>query len=205
VKTFLSVIVAMSLCVWTDPAVAQVSPSEAQMDAAVLPLPASLRLGAGVLRWIGPGETEQLRPSQNGMSCSMDDPTDEQFDVRCYHDGFWVAIRRARQLNATLSSRREVADQLHREINSDQITLPSAPTAGYRMFGPISAFDGHSMTAGPEIAKWQSIHFPFRTSEEMGLSEVEEKSEMALSGLMPFVMASGTWWSHVMIVHEPFN
>jgi len=139
------------------------------------------------------------------MSCSVDDPSDDRFDVRCYHDDFWGVIRRARQLRQTLDTWEAVSAALRDEVASGEIALPPAPTAGYRMLGPIEAYDPATGTAGPEIARWQSIHFPFRTAREMGLPEVEEPSEPGLTGLMPYVMASGTWWSHVMIVHEPFE
>jgi len=184
---------------------AQEPPLRAQMDAAVLPLPMDLRTDAGIIRWVAPDRFEQLRPSQNGMSCSVDPPRDDEFDVRCYNDDFLKVIRRMRELRRTAATGAEVEAQLRREIESGRLALPAAPTAGYRMLGPIAAFDYPTLEAGPEIAKWQSIHFPFRTAAEIGLTEIREPSEAALPGLMPFVMASGTWWSHVMIVHEPFN
>lgn len=174
-------------------------------ESAVLPLPESLRAEAGVIRWSGPALMEQLRPSRNGMSCTVDDPSDDRFDVRCYHDDFWAVIRRARELRQELDTWEDVSTALRDEAESGEIEMPSAPTAGYRMLGPIGAYDPSTGTAGSEIAKWQSIHFPFRTAREMGLPEVEEPSESGLPGLMPYVMASGTWWSHVMIVHEPFE
>lgn len=187
------------------PALAQQPSLGEQLAAAVLPLPTSLREGAGVLRWIGPARTEQLRESRNGMSCTVDDPTDDQLDVRCYHDAFWVVIRRARELRQRLPSQEAVNEQLRRESMDGEIRLPPAPTAGYRMLGPISAYDRKTHQVGPEIRKWQSIHFPFHTAEEMGLPEARELNEPASPGLMPFVMSSGTWWSHVMIVHEPLR
>ena len=188
-----------------SPALAQEPSLQQQIDAAVLPLPTALREGAGVWRWIGRGQIEQLRESRNGMSCRVDYPSDDQFDVRCYNGEFWVAIRRARQLGRTLASREAVYEQMHRELKAGAIQLPSAPTAGYRMLGPMAAYDISSNEAGPEIDKWQSIHFPFNTADEMGLPEARERNEAGLPGLMPFVMASGTWWSHVMIVHEPYE
>jgi len=184
---------------------AQEPPLEALMDAAVRPLPMDLQADAGVIRWVASDRFEQLRPSRNGMSCSMDRPGDDEFDVRCYNDEFLQVIRRVRELGRTAASGAEAEAQLRHEIESGELALPSAPTAGYRMLGPISAFDFETGEAGSEIAKWQSIHFPFKTAAEMGLTEAREPSETALPGLMPFVMASGTWWSHVMIVHEPFN
>lgn len=198
-------VLTILLSATSSPTLAQGPSRSEQIAAAVLPLPMPLREGAGVLRWSGPGETEQLRASENGMSCVADNPSDERFDVRCYHDEFWVLIRRARQLARTLESGDSLDAQMRREIDAGQLQLPSAPTAGYRMLGPISAYNRETNEAGPEIRKWQSIHFPFDTADDMGLPEAPEENAPAAPGLMPFVMASGTWWSHVMIVHEPFQ
>ncbi len=176
----------------------------AQVASAVLPLPMGLRSGAGVLGSSHQGEREQLRESQNGMVCAADDPADDQFDVRCYHEDFWVVIRRARFLRRRAPTPEAGIERLTQQLMDGTLPLPSAPTAGYRMLGPISAFDSESNLAGPEIRKWQSIHFPFKTAEEMGLpEEIEENMPGTMQGVMPWVMASGSWWSHVMITHGP--
>jgi hypothetical protein len=187
------------------PTGAQDAALDRQLAAAVLPLPTDLREGAGAVRWAGPGELERLRPSSNGMSCTVDDPDDDTFDVRCYHDDFWTVIVRARQLGQTLESRAEVDAAIAAEVESGALAMPAAPTAGYRMLGPIADFDADSLAVGDGIRKWQSVHFPFRTTEEMGLTEARELSTPGEPGHMPFVMSSGTWWSHVMIVHEAFR
>jgi hypothetical protein len=45
------------------------------------------------------------------------------------------------------------------------------------------------------IDAWQSIHMPYRTAASMGLSTTED-------GIHPYVMASGTYWAHVMIMQR---
>lgn len=187
------------------PAGAQDLSARDEPEAAVLPLPTSLRSEAGVFRWTGPGQVETLRPSRNGMSCMADNPSDDEFDVRCYRDEFWAVIRRFGELRRSGMSGEEADAAIRRESDTGELALPTAPAAGYRMLGPISAYDAASRTAGPEIRRWQSIHFPFRTAAEIGLTEDEELNKPDQPGQMPHVMASGTWWSHVMIVHEPFE
>lgn len=54
------------------------------------------------------------------------------------------------------------------------------------------------------MQKWQSLHLPFRTSRELGFTQRGECGKPDTPGLMPFVTASGTWWSHIMIVREPW-
>jgi tetratricopeptide (TPR) repeat protein len=66
------------------------------------------------------------------------------------------------------------------------------------MLGPISGYDPKTRTFSAAIEKWQSVHFPYRTAAEIGLPTERE-------GVLPYVMASGTWWSHVMIQHTPPN
>jgi hypothetical protein len=80
-------------------------------------------------------------------------------------------------------------------VRAREIGLPDAPSAGYRMLGPMSAYDPVTRRAGPTILAWQSLHMPFRTGAELGMTETQR-------GTMPFVMSSGTWWSHLMIVHD---
>jgi hypothetical protein len=176
---------------------AQAGPPPHALAASVLPLPEALRAGAGV-RVMAPSGASVLRPSTNGLMCTADRPGDDVFDVRCYHEQ-WLAVmdyaRRLRQeglRDAALDARLKDAER------QGVLRFPESPTAGYRMLGPIGAFDATTMSAGEAIDKWQSVHFPFRTAAELGLPVTPE-------GVMPYVMDSGTWWSHVMIVHRPMG
>jgi hypothetical protein len=47
------------------------------------------------------------------------------------------------------------------------------------------------------LISWHSIHVPYKTAAELGLPE-----EGQVPSDMPYVMASGTFWCHVMIMHE---
>jgi hypothetical protein len=174
---------------------AQAEPSSPAVAASVLPLPQALRAGAGV-RVVVPSGVSILRPSTNGLMCTADRPDDEVFDVRCYHLE-WLAVMDYVRLLRQQGARDPVLDARLRDAERQGvIRFPESPTAGYRMLGPIGAFDATTTTAGEAIDKWQSIHLPFRTATELGLPITPE-------GTMPYVMASGTWWSHVMIVHRP--
>jgi hypothetical protein len=174
---------------------AQVGPSSQALAASVLPLPEALRAEAGV-RVVAPSGVSILRPSTNGLMCTADRPGDDVFDVRCYHVDWltvmdYVRLLRQQGVRDSVLDARLKAAELQRVIR-----FPDSPTAGYRMLGPISAFDATTTSAGEAIDKWQSVHFPFRTATELGLPITPE-------GVMPYVMASGRWWSHVMIVHRP--
>lgn len=187
------------------PVHAQYEPTEAEIAAAKLPLPAELREGAGVIHWDYVGRVQQLVPSMNGMSCNADNPEDEIVDIRCYHDDFWTVIVRSWKYSQEVESRAERDSLLAMDFESGALVLPDQPTAGYRIMdlqsGSISADGPWSPTA----RKWQSVHFPFRTAEEMGLPTGNENNLDGMPSQVPFVMSSGSWWSHVMIVHQPFD
>jgi hypothetical protein len=176
---------------------AQAGPPSHAIAASVLPLPEALRAGAGV-RVVVPSGVSVLRPSTNGLMCTADRPGDDVFDVRCYHQE-WLAVMDHARLLRQQGLRDSVLDARLKDADRQGvIRFPASPTAGYRMLGPISAFDATTTSAGESIDKWQSVHFPFRTATELGLPVVPE-------GVMPYVMDSGTWWSHVMIVHRPMG
>lgn len=166
-----------------------------QIRAAVLPLPEALRAGAGVRGWDASMRLVTLRPTTNGMICTADRPGDGEFDVRCYEQTFLAVIDRNLALNRS-GAFATPTPAFDAEIKSGALTLPAGPTAGYRMLGPIEAFRAASLTWSDDIERWQSVHFPYRTAAELGLPETRD-------GVLPYVMASGTWWSHVMIQHRP--
>ncbi len=188
-------IILLGLAIVGRPAAlpAQASPTPQLLAASVLPLPEALRAGAGVRR-ISPAGVSILRPSTNGLMCTADRAGDAVFDVRCYQVEFLAVmdyVRAQRQQgmpDSTLDARLREAER------QGLIRFPASPTAGYRMLGPIGGFDSVTVTTTAAIDRWQSVHFPFRTAAELGLPTERE-------GTMPFVMSSGTWWSHVMIVH----
>jgi hypothetical protein len=189
--------VTLSFC---EPAVSQkaeIPPAARQIAAAVLPLPPSMREQAGVLGYAPDLSVISLREGSNGMVCIGTRPGDDSFDARCYQQSFMPVVRRMRELYSQGKNWDGVAQEIDGEIKSGKLKLPDHPTAGYRMLGPISAYDPRTNTAGKEITAWQSIHFPYKTAAEIGLPE-----EGQVPRTMPYVMTSGTFWSHVMIEHE---
>jgi hypothetical protein len=165
--------------------------------AAVVPLPAAMRDNAAVVRLDAAGQPETLRNGTNGMVCIADKPGDAVFDVRCYRDSFIHVVYRTFQLGANVSS-----PQVGAEIEAGKLKLSKEPTAGYRCLGPTTSYDPamHSVTGEGEC--WESLHFPFRTAKEVGFPDMNEVPEN-LRQTVPYVMGSGSYWSHVMIEHPP--
>jgi|SRR5215831_268286 len=171
--------------------------SKQQIAAAVLPLPEVLRDKATVVGYAPDLSVVTLRQGSNGMVCSVFQPGTDQFDMRCYHESFMPLIRRLRELHAKNLRDEDVDHVIDEEIKTKKLILPDHPTAGYRMYGPISAYEAATNAVGKEIRAWQSIHFPYKTAAEIGLAE-----EGQVPRTIPYVMTSGTFWSHVMIEHE---
>lgn len=169
-----------------------------QIAAAVLPLPEVMREHATVIGYAPDVSLVTLRQGSNGMVCRAPHPGDEEFDVRCYHESFMPLLNRLRELYAQGLRGPDLDRAVDAEVQAKKLTIPDHPTAGYRMLGPISAYNRKTNTVGKEIRSWQSIHFPYKTAAEIGLPEEGQ----VVTSDMPYVMASGTFWSHVMIEHE---
>lgn len=172
-------------------------PSAAQqIAAAVLPLPEPMRQSATVMGYSPNLSLVTLRTGTNGMVCTAFRPGNADFDVRCYHESFMPVIRRLKELFAQKLNDEDVNRTVDAEVRAKKLTIPDHPTAGYRMLGPMTAYDSITNTVGKEIASWQSIHFPYKTAAEIGLPEEGEVPRTT-----PYVMSSGTIWAHVMIEH----
>jgi hypothetical protein len=176
---------------------AQVPAASQQIAAAILPLPQVLREHATVLGYAPDLSLITLREGTNGMVCTASRPGDAEFDVRCYQESFMPVVRRMRDLHSRGLKSDEIYRTIDAEVKAKRLSIPDHPIAGYRMLGPISAYRADTNTVGPEIESWQSVHFPYKTAAEIGLPE-----EGQVQPTMPYVMASGTFWSHVMIEHE---
>lgn len=164
---------------------------------ATLPLPQELRAEATVVRLVG-GRPDTLRAGHNAMVCLADDPADTLIDVRCYHARFVPLIYAARRLRTAGTPDSALDRLIRQEIAAGRLTLPSQPTAGYRVLGPLRAYHPGTNTMGPELDRWQSLHWPFATPATIGMVETE-------SGAEPYLMAGGTWWAHVMIMQKPLR
>ena len=161
------------------------------LESATLPLPPELRASASIVS-IDKAGVHTLREGTGKMVCIADAPGDDVFDVRCYHRDFISYFYRLQQLSALGMSEEQMDTQIEKELKSGTLHMRMQPSAGYRMYGPLTALsnDGTGWTA--KMTRWQSIHIPRATAEDMGLVADNKP-------LMPYVMASGSLWAHVMI------
>jgi hypothetical protein len=168
---------------------------------AVLPLPEQMRAAATVMTLDVRRQPVILRKGSNNMVCMRWVPGEEFWDARCYDKTVSRVIVRVEQLVLEgLTPGPALRARLDSESRAGTLAWPPRPTAGYRVLGPRSAYDPETHRASPSLYRWQSLHVPFATAAEMGLPD-----ESTLSNdekrRTPYVMASGTWWSHVMIEH----
>ena len=193
----------MLILAWGAMPGAQTSAESAQaIAAAVLPLPAQLRDAAAVVRLDASSMPVALRAGSNALVCIADRPGGDVFDVRCYHKDFIDVVYRSFQLGGTGTSGPRVTESIERELKDGKLKMTLAPTFGYRMLGPVSAFDPRTMSVGREIRSWQSVHLPYKTTAELGVIEDRAIPQNQRTTIpIPYTMASGTYWSHVMIVH----
>jgi hypothetical protein len=170
--------------------------------AALLPLPVPLREAAAVVELDVNGAPTPLRPGSNALVCIADTPGDDTFDVRCYHRDFISVVYRSFQLGDDGVSGPRATPTIERELKEGRLTMTTAPTFGYRMLGPIGAFNAATSSAGPGIRSWQSVHLPFANTRDLGVVELRQiPQDQRATTPTPFTMASGTYWSHVMIMH----
>jgi len=179
-----------------SPKKVDVPPAAQQIAAAVLPLPLVMREHSTIIGYAPDLSLITLRQGSNGMVCTADRPGDDDFDVRCYHESFMAVVSRMRDLYFQGKSQDEVYRTIDSEIKAKKLGIPDHPTAGYRMLGPITAYHQETNTVDKEIESWQSVHFPYKTAAEIGFPEEGEVDRS-----VPYVMTSGTFWSHVMIEH----
>ena len=178
--------------------------SSAPLESATLPLPPELRESASIVSLDSEGNVATLRNGDGKMVCMADRPDDDTFDVRCYHREFIPYLYRIRQLAAEGVARSDIDARIEQEMEADMFHMTMLPTAGYRMLGPITALTEDGTAWTDEMWRWQSIHVPRATAEDLGFVTEDELGLAAgEDALMPYVMASGDLWSHVMINSPP--
>jgi hypothetical protein len=146
----------------------------------------------------GEGQPRELRPSANGMVCLADAPGDSSFGVSCYPASFVPLIYRMEQLRVRGLQESVVDETIDAEVRTGKLKLPTDPIVTYNMTGPISAYDLRTNTVSNVIAVWHRLHVPYRTAAAIGLPTTDD-------GIHPYLMASGTYFAHVMLMERPLR
>lgn len=173
---------------------AQSIPSEAdQVAAAVLPLPAAQRAGAGVMGYRTAGKLEVLRQARNGMRCLADDPADERFHVACYSTSMEPFMKRGRELRASGTPGTQVDTVRFAEVKRGKLRMPTAPASLYSLTGPKDDFDASTGTAAKSKPLFV-LYMPNATTAATGISSTPGKG--------PWLMYPGTPKAHLMLTPD---
>lgn len=167
-----------------------VMPVDQQLASAVLPLPAEMRDGAGVMGYKAPGKLELLRPVKNGMLCLADDPADDRFHVACYADTIDPFMERGRELRRQGVTGAKVDTTRFAEIRSGKLKMPEKPAALYQITAPKNAYNVATKTITGGTSS-MVVYVPFATGESTGLSTKPSTTS-------PWLMLPGTPKAHIM-------
>lgn len=167
-------------------------PMSEQIAAATLPLPTSMREGAGVLGYKTAGKLEVLRPSKNGMMCLGNDPSAGNFHVACYHESMEPFMARGRALRQSGIAGTQVDTVRFAEVKSGKIKMPVFPASLYQLTGPKGDFDPTTGLAAKSRPTYV-VYIPFATVESTGLP-------LRAEGGRPWIMYPGTPKAHIMII-----
>jgi hypothetical protein len=187
--------VAVAVLAIASAADAQTVPAaaEQQIAAAVLPLPAALRDGAGVMGYRVAGRLEILRPARNGMQCLADDPSDDRFHVACYATSLEPFMARGRALRASGVTGTQVDTVRFAEVRRGTLRMPATPAALYSLSGPKGDFDPATTTAAKSRPLFV-LYMPNATSATTGLPTAP--------GRGPWLMFPGTPKAHLMLTPD---
>lgn len=167
--------------------------ASAQIAAAVLPLPESMRGSARVWGYGAGGAFAELRPGTGPMTCIADDPRDSRFHVACYHNSMEPYMARGRELRA-----RGIAavDSIRKaDVAAGRIRMPSSASL-FSITGSAASYDAATNTA--RGSKLFVIYVPFATTESMGLPATPVRGQ-------PWIMHPGEPGAHVMFVPDMGN
>ena len=164
----------------------------AQVAAAVLALPATLRDSATVLGYRELHSLVELRRGTNGMICLADNPADSTFHVACYHESLEPFMARGRALRASGVTGEQVDTVRFREIREGTLRMPAGPAALHSLSGPAGSWnaDSNTVTGGRAL---YVVYIPFATPESTGIPAVPAPNQ-------PWLMFPGTPKAHIMFV-----
>ena len=169
------------------------APEPQQIAAAVLPLPAAMRDGAGVMGYRTAGRLEVLRPARNGMQCLADDPSDDRFHVACYSTSMEPFMARGRELRAAGTTGTQVDTVRFAEVKRGTLRMPVTPASLYSLTGPKGDFDPATGTA-PRSKPLYVLYMPGATTATTGLPTSPGKG--------PWLMYPGTPKAHMMLTPD---
>jgi hypothetical protein len=190
--TLLVLLPPVAIAAQAPPVTGAIPAPAAQVAAAVLALPATLRDSATVLGYREQPGLVELRRGTNGMICLADNPADSTFHVACYHESLEPFMARGRALRASGVTGEQVDTVRFREIREGTLTMPTGPAALHSLSGPAGSWnaDSNTVTGGRAL---YVVYIPFATPESTGIPAVPAPNQ-------PWLMFPGTPKAHIMFV-----
>jgi hypothetical protein len=165
----------------------RVPPSDRQIAAAVLPLPAAHRAVATVLGYDARGALVRLRAGTGIFTCLADDPRDDQFHVACYHNSLEPFMARGRQLRAQGVQGDAVDSTRSADVAAGRIRMPAMASL-YSLTGPGASVDP---ATGAGARPLFVVYVPGATEASTGVSTTPRAGA-------PWLMDPGTPKAHIM-------
>lgn len=170
----------------------QVPSPEAQIAGASSAAPEGMRAGATVLGYNGKKELTVLRQGTNDLICLADDPSDDKWQVSCYHKDLEPFMKRGRELKAAGVARGAEDSVRGAEIQAGKLKMPDGPRVLFNVYSPVDSVD--KVTGLPRHpAAMQVIYIPYATPETTGIPDKPGAG-------LPWLMFPGKPWAHVMIM-----
>lgn len=163
---------------------------EAQIAAAVLPLPEEFRASATVLGYRVPGELVTLRQGTGAMICLADNPSEARFHVACYQRDMEPFMARGRALRAQGIT--NVDSVRYAEVESGVLPMPNRAALWSLTGGPTS-FDWATNTPDGTVRPLYVVYLPGATAESTGLPVKPGQNT-------PWLMFPGTPKAHIMFI-----
>lgn len=171
-------------------AITKLPTPEAQIAAAVLPMPEEFRATATVLGYRVPGELVTLRQGSGPMICLADDPKEARFHVACYHRDMEPFMARGRALRAQGIT--DVDSVRYAEVAAGTLPMPNR-AALWSFTGGPGSFDWATNTPDSTVRPLYVVYMPGATAESTGLPIKPGPNS-------PWLMFPGTPKAHIMFV-----
>lgn len=160
-----------------------------QVRLAVQAAPADMRDGATVHGWNDDGSVSVIREGDNGMICLAPNPSREDFEVSCHHEGLEPFFERGRELSMSGVTGNARTQARWDEYTAGTLPIPYGAT-NYILTG--EGFDPATAEIQSPYLRWV-IYTPEATAETTGLPEAGGAPGA------PWLMFAGTPGSHIMI------
>ncbi len=156
---------------------------------AVLPIPEADRAAATVLGYED-GALVTLHEGTGAFICMTDNPSDERFQVLCYHKSLAPYMERGRELRTEGISGKAGIEKRWEEIDAGTLDMPRHPAALHQLFGKDPA--AVTLENADSLSRLTVIYMAYITAEDSGLLGQPSRGE-------PWLMYPGKPTAHVMI------